>query len=255
MNAIQRFLQKLAILDTAPWSLPAMIVVTAGATLAGLYLKIPYLLPFLQAVVAWPFFAATCGQGRVARAGARILVFAAVAGVIVTAVVANAPRDEWSISVPRGASYRDEMFQFIRSGGVDGEEAHFLQYAPMHALHLGLFMILCGSTAGLTGLALGAALLDYMSYYVGDLVREAAAHGSVTRTLLVSWAPYAIVRVIAYAILGSGLTTWFFGPADARARAKGAILIGIALALVDMIAKHFLAHGYGKSLLMATGLK
>lgn len=254
-NPVQRLLQKFTVLDRGALSVAAMCVCAAGATAAGLWLKIPYLLPFLQAIVVWPFFVASCANGKVARAASHILIFAVVAGAIVTSAVASYPKDYFDISVPRGLQYRNEMFEFVKSGGVAGEEAHFTQFAPMHALHLGLFMILCGATAGLAGLALGAALLDYMSYYVGALVAEAAEHGSVGKTLLCAWSPYAIIRVLAYALIGSGLTTWFFGPRDARSRAKGAILVGIGLALVDVLTKHFFAKSYGQSLLQSTGLK
>ncbi|MBI3817529.1 MAG: hypothetical protein HY286_02470 [Planctomycetes bacterium] len=254
-NRKQQFLRKFGAFDRARWSPPAFFVACAGSTAAGLYLRVPYLLPALQAILVWPFFAGSCAEGRVGRAAARILVFALIAGAVVTAATAYYPKDEFDISVPRGVRYRDEMFTFIRSGGTAGEEAHFNEYAPMHALHFVLFVMLCAATAGFGGLVLGAALLDYMSYYVGSLVAEAAAHGSIWKTILCAWSPYAILRVIAYALVGAGFTTWIFGATDARARAKGAILVGIALALADVIAKHFLAHNYGQSLLQSTGLK
>jgi hypothetical protein len=89
-----------------------------------------------------------------------------------------------------------------------------------------------------------------MSYYVGSLAAEAAAHGgSVGRTLLFSWAPYAIVRVIAYACAGSGLTTWLLGPPPSRPAARRALAVGFALAIVDVVAKAFLARWYGETLL------
>jgi hypothetical protein len=242
-------------LDDPLWAPVLMMALTAGATVLGLWLKWSWSLPILQAAVAWPFFAASCSRGGVLRAAARILVFAAVAGSVVTAAVAAAEPDHYNSAVPRGAAYRDEMFSFIRSGGLSGEEATPSQFLPMHALHCGVFALLCAATAGFGGLVLGAFLLDYMSYYVGALLYEASQHGEFWKTALCSWAPYAVIRVIAYAVLGAGIVVILYGPTTSRRTARNAILVGIALAVVDVVLKAFAAHLYGQTLLRTTGIR
>ncbi len=238
----------LAALDRSPLALPALLAATAAATAAGMALRVPYLLPFLQAAAGFPFFVAACVAGSPLRAALRTLLFVAVSCAVVTAFVAGGAVDAWSASVPNGIAYRDEMVAFLRSGGTEGKEATPSLFLPEHATHLGLFSILCVATAGFGALVLGSGLADYMSYYVGSIVAMAADGGDPLRTLLLSWAPYAIVRVIAFASLGSGLTTLVVGPRATRVHAVRAIALGFLLAVVDVLAKAVLAGWYGATL-------
>ncbi|MFN0207440.1 MAG: hypothetical protein ACKVS6_14135 [Planctomycetota bacterium] len=254
-SSVIKILQKLDALDGAAWAVPLFIVSTAAATAAGLWIGEPYLLPILQALAAWPFFVASCANGKIVRAAARILIFALVAGAIVSYFVAQSEPNGYNSTIFDGEKYRGEMFVFVRSGGVAGEEAHPSQFLPMHALHCGMFMILCAATAGFAALVLGAYLLNYMSYYVGALLYEATRTGSVWTTLASAWSPYAIVRVIAYAVLGAGITVFLYGPPQAKRRALAAIFTGIGLAVVDVLLKSLIAGHYGQTLLHATGLK
>lgn len=243
---------RIARLDESPWRLPVLAAATAAVTAVFLFLRIPYAMPLAQAAVAWPLFAASCRAGKPGRAAVAVLVFALAAAAVVTGAVAAMPADHFDRAVTRGVRYRDEMFAFLRSGGTEGEEATPALFLPQHALHFGLFVALCLATAGFGGLAMGAALLDYMSYFVGSLVAAAAAaEGNPARALLFSWAPYAIVRVAGYALAGSGLATLLLGPREARRRAAAYVALGAGLAVVDVIAKAFLARWYGETLLSA----
>jgi hypothetical protein len=202
----------------------------------------------LQAAAAWPFFAAPCAAGRPGSASVKVLTFALTAAAVVTAAVVVNPRDAFAGSIANGTTYRDEMFQFVYSGGTTGEEASPRQYLPKHALHFGAFAVLCAATVGFGALVLGAYLLNYMSFYVGSLGIEGAANGSMERALLFAWAPYAIVRVVAYAFTGSAVTAWILGPKHTRRVAFAWGLAGVLLAVVDVVAKAFLARGYGETL-------
>jgi len=243
---------RLAALDRSPWCLPALVVAVGAATCLGMWLRIPWLLPALQALAGYPFFASACAGAAPGRAAGRVLIFALIAGAVVTALVANAPRDHYASAVPFGVAYRDDMLAFIRSGGLRGEEATPALFLPRHAVHFVGFVILSFVTAGFGALALGAWLLDYMSYYVGSLVALAAQGGDPQRTLLLSWAPYALVRVLGYALAGSGLATLALAPRSSGKRAAWlALAAGAGLAVVDVIAKAQLAPWYGRSLLDA----
>lgn len=241
-------------MDGVPVRRLFLVLCVAIATVVGLRARVPFLLPLLQGAVAWPFFVAEAASGRVARALGCVLLIALTAGVLVPIEVVYGSGLNCSVSIPGGVSYRDSMFAFIRSGGIAGQEAYPKEFLPVHALHFGGFVVLCAATAGLGALVLGAVLLDYMSFYVGALVLEAQAHGSVGETLLRAWAPYAIIRVFAYAITAAGIASLCLGPVETRLRARGAILVGTVLAILDVILKTILARSYGESLLSSTGM-
>src|SRR5207249_7337270 len=54
-------------------------------------------------------------------------------------------------------------------------------------------------TGGLLGIALGAVLVGYMSFYVGSL---AAAGGAPGTAFLLGWPPWAVLRVVAFVLVG-----------------------------------------------------
>jgi hypothetical protein len=61
------------------------------------------------------------------------------------------------------------------------------------------------ASAGFLGLLMGAILLNYMNYYVGNLLL-AAKPGALLQVALLSWQVYAVVRVVGYTLLGVALT-------------------------------------------------
>ncbi len=64
-----------------------------------------------------------------------------------------------------GEPYRQDMFGWIETGA--GRENMPSEFIPEHLLHLGVFLLLTWLTGGYLGLSLGAALMAYMSYFVG----------------------------------------------------------------------------------------
>ena len=74
-----------------------------------------------------------------------------------------------------------EMFGWIATG--EGKENEWRQFLPEHLLHLGVFLLLTWASGGYLGLVLGAALVAYMSYFVGSY---AVASG---HPFLGSWPP------------------------------------------------------------------
>lgn len=243
--------RRLVALDRARFVTAGLVASTVASAAVGLALRVPFLLPILQGLAAYPFFLAAVAAGAPLRAATRVLIFAGVTTVVVSGAVMLAPPDFFARAVPNGVEYRDEMLAFVRSGGVFGEEASPSLFLPKHALHLGLFAACAAASAGLLALVMGAALLDYMSYYVGALGALACDGGDPVRALAFAWSPYAIVRVAGYALLGSGLATLVAGPKPARRAAATAALAGAGLAVVDVILKAALAGWYGQTLLVA----
>jgi hypothetical protein len=156
----------------------------------------PLLLPMLATVAVYPVMAALLLRGRRGSACVAALLWAAALAVSVIVFTRSDPASMQRV-VLHGPAYRDEMFAYVRTGS--GRETDPSRFLPEHALHLVAFGLLSAGTGGLLGIGLGAALVGYMSFYVGSL---AAAGGAPWTALLLGWPPWAILRVIAYVLLG-----------------------------------------------------
>jgi hypothetical protein len=141
-----------------------------------------------------------------------------------------------------GEAYRREMFGWISTGVAPENQPR--AFIPQHLLHLAVFLLLTWLSGGYLGLALGAALVGYMSYFVGSY---AAASGHPLLGPVIAWVPWSVVRVGAFVLLGSLFArpllerrAWPFEPWEVR-------LMGLALAgiVVDILIKAFFAPGYG----------
>ena len=153
-------------------------------------------LPILATLCVYPFMASLIARGRRPAATLAALLWAASLSAAIIAATRRDPAMMGGI-VLHGPAYRDEMFAFVRSGA--GRESDPFQFVPQHLLHLLVFASLSIVSGGALGILLGAVLVGYMSYYVGSL---AAAGGAPATALLYGWPPYAILRVVAFVILG-----------------------------------------------------
>lgn len=141
-----------------------------------------------------------------------------------------------------GEPYRQAMFGWIETGA--GSENMPSEFIPEHLLHLGVFIVLTWLTGGYLGLSLGAALMAYMSYFVGSY---AVASGQPFLGSVVAWVPWSVVRVLAFVLLGSlfarpllVLRIWPFERLEHRLMA-----LAFAGILTDIVVKSFLAPHYG----------
>jgi hypothetical protein len=182
--------------------------------------------------------------GRRGAAVLSVLLWAASLSASVIVLTARDPAAAAPV-VARGEVYRAEMFAFVRTGA--GRESTPALFLPQHAAHLAAFCVLAVASGGLLGLGLGAVLVGYMSFYVGAL---AAAGGDPVAAYLFGWPPWAILRVVAFVILGVLLSEPLLGAAARRAgraappRARVLPAAGGALALLaaDVLLKTFLAR-------------
>lgn len=141
--------------------------------------------------------------------------------------------------VPRGSTYWAEMKPWLLTGA--GKESTPSAFVPEHVLHVSAFLVLALISAGWGALVLGALLMGYMSYYVGQVVLLSDAPFVAG---LLAWHPWAVMRVIAFVILGvsvakilllrEGLRTWW-------ARERGLLAIAGALWVGDLVLKSLIA--------------
>lgn len=203
-----------------------------------------FLLPLMAPMVLWPAFSRAVRAGETQRAFAAAMVWTLLLSASIIVFTQAAPA-EAGRSILNGEPYRQEMFAWIETG--EGKENRPSEFLPEHALHLVAFAVLTVATGGYLGLALGAALLGYMSYFVGSFAASASAPLAGS---LVAWVPWSVVRVLAFVALGSVLArpllTRRWSAPDRRERRWIAIaLAGIA---VDLLLKSTLAPAYGRFL-------
>jgi hypothetical protein len=173
-----------------------LIVGSPLATAAGYFSGLPWLLPLLQILPAYPLMVRDLKEGKLSRAVARMLLWAALIGITGEALAFRAP-ETGRISVIHGEAYRDEMIHWVRTG--EGKESSPRRFLPEHLVHLTAFALLSLVSGSLLSLGLGAVLMNYMSFYLGSLLAVAEVPRTV---LLLGWPPWAILRVVAFVILG-----------------------------------------------------
>lgn len=176
---------------------------TAGVLLAtlvsyplGLVLGGGVLLPVLNTAAAYAAMVVLLRRGRRREAIVLMLAWAATLAVCATSTFALWPAAPDALVI-NGAPYRDEMFHWIRTG--EGREGRPAEFIPQHVLHLGAFVALSVATASAASMVLGAALMNYMGFYVASLSRAGVPAADV---LLLGWQPWAICRVAAFVVLG-----------------------------------------------------
>jgi hypothetical protein len=173
-----------------------VVVATVVSYPLGLVLGGGVLLPVLNTAAAYVAMVVLLRRGERRQAVALMLAWAATLAVSATVTFAVWPSAPDAL-VRNGPQYRDEMFHWIRTG--EGRESRPAEFIPQHVLHLAGFVALSLATASAASMALGAALMNYMGFYVASLSRA----GATTRAVLIfGWQPWAICRVAAFVVLG-----------------------------------------------------
>lgn len=215
----------------------------AGATALGFALGAVWLLPLLGALVAYPFWAFELARGRPRRAVGLMLWWALFLS-LATALATVALPERAAQVVWEGPEYAAEMMGWIRTGeGPEGDPSLFL---PQHALHFAVFNVACLVSAGFAGLYMGAALLNYMNFYVAILALEA------TRPALAAalgWPPWAVIRVVGFILASVPLSSALLFRLRSWSKSAnyrywkyylwGALLVVLDVALKAVLAPHW----------------
>ena len=197
----------------------------------------PWLLPLVAPLTVYPAFAARVKARRYGRAWLLAMAWAALLSVGIITMVAVRPLLA-AKGILHGQTYKSEMVQWVVTG--EGKENTPAQFVPEHLLHLGAFLILTTVSAGYLGLALGAFLMAYMSYFVGAL---ALATSRPVVAGFAAWVPWSVIRVMAFVLLGVLLARpllvrqrWPFGRREAWLFALAFAGIAADLALKTLLA-------------------
>ena len=95
-----------------------------------------------------------------------MLIWAAALGVSATIASYVSPPAMARLFL-HGEAYRREMFLFVTTG--QGTEGNIRAFLPQHLLHAVAFCVLALASGSLLAMPLGAALMNYMAFYVGAL--------------------------------------------------------------------------------------
>jgi hypothetical protein len=227
--------RELALLVLATPLVPAVAALPGGA----------WLLPLLAPLTLYAGFARAVRERRYGSGFRRGLAWAALLSLGVILLVRVSPQLAAG-GILNAEPYRQEMFSWIETGS--GREGDFRAFVPQHLLHLGLFVVLTWGSGGYLGLALGAALTAYMSYFVGSF---ALASGSPVTGALVAWVPWSVSRVAAFVALGSVLARPLlirrWTPPFERLELRWMLWAAVGIAL-DLVGKGLLAPAYGRFL-------
>jgi hypothetical protein len=221
-----------------------VVLATVLSYPVGLATGIPWLLPVLNAAPAYAAMVVLLGRGDQRQAVITMLAWAVALAVAGTVTFALWPRPPDAL-ILNGPAYRDEMFDWIRTGV--GREGSPRQFVPQHAWHLAAFVLASLATASALSIAMGAVLMNYMGFYVASLARAGAPPWAV---VLLGWQPWAIARVAAFTVLGVVLAQPLLRrvrPTSAPPVRVAPLVIAAGAALIaDVALKTWLAPIWGR---------
>ncbi|MEQ8956316.1 MAG: hypothetical protein RLP02_00085 [Coleofasciculus sp. C2-GNP5-27] len=224
-------------------------------TTTSFVFAVAWLMPILGAAVPYPIFLFHVRQGRYSHAFGWVLLWAVFQSIAVAGATAIAPERAAEV-VLSGTTYTEEMFHWIQTGeGAEGSPRLFL---PIHLRHYIAFCVLSLITFGSAALLLGTWLLNYMNFYVAQLITISA---NPWLAAAIAWPPWSLLRVMGYISTGIALTTLgLHGIAKIRGKIprhpfpKTYLLLGIGLVVADAIVKAFLAPFWQQLLLQNFGV-
>ena len=215
---------------------------TVLTTVASLSFNIPKLMPFLGAVVIYPLYLLLVARCSYNQAMIWVLWWAICQSLAVVGATVLAP-EQASEVVLNGSVYTESMFHWIRTG--EGAEGTVQLFLPIHLREYVLFSLLSLVTFGSAALILGTYLLNYMNFYVGQLIYQSS---NQWLAVLVGWPPWSMLRVVGYIATGLALTALALNLCHQINRKfpqldfpRQYFLMGLGLLLGDLIVKAILA--------------
>ncbi len=223
----------------------SLAVLTVAGALLGFMLDIRWLLPLLEAAPAFVFLVrALRTRGRATAIGLMIWWAFCLGVTDVSLAVLWHGRAETAVF--NAVEYRAEMTSWITTGV--GRESTPSMFIPQHLWHAGAFCLLSLVTGGALSLVMGSILMNYMGFYVGDLILRCSATPNLSAAVALAWNPWSMVRVVSFIILGVTLAepllsrlpgTWPDPAARWRWIALGVGGLGLDMLLKTLLAPHW----------------
>lgn len=189
-----------------------VLLLTPAAFLLSRWIQSRLALPFLAAIAGYfPFLLEV--QHSFERGFLILLCWTIVLSVIVLWSSWKEP-ERMALLIWRSRSYMDSMMRWVETGELP--EGTTSQVVRFHLKQTFLYCVLAIFSANFLALIAGAALLNYMNYYVATYSRRT---GGGAKAVLLAWNPWSVIRVLAFLYLGIALSTpalWLLIPVPWR---------------------------------------
>ena len=173
-----------------------LILTTVVSVPLGLALGQAWLLPVLNTLPVYIVLVHRLRKGERGGAVRTAIWWAGALAIAGTACLAVWPGETGAL-ILGGPDYQEQMLEWIRTGrGTEGSVSLFL---PRQLLQLAVFAALSLATAGALSIVMGAAMLNYMSFFVAGLFKSGVPLWGVA---LLGWQPWTISRMAAFCTLG-----------------------------------------------------
>jgi hypothetical protein len=230
----------------------AIVVATIASYVPGWFSGKPGLIPIFNTAASFPFMVLALRARNVKLAIARMLVWAATMGVCATALSYVYPLPTNRLFL-RGADYRNEMFEWVRTG--NGAESSPSVFIPAQARDAAIFSALALATGGVVAMTMGAVLMNQMGHYVGAL---AAWSAHPAATMILGWHPWAVIRIASFVVIGVVLSIPVLSrvigfTADWRSAARTYLPWALGGLVADIVLKALLAPAWQRLLLRIVG--
>ena len=229
-----------------------VVLATVASYALGWFAGKPGLVPLLNTAASFPFMVLALRARNVKLAVARMLVWAATMGVCATALSYVYPLPTNRLFL-RGADYRNEMFEWVRTG--NGAESSPSIFIPAQVRDAAIFSGLALATGGVIAMPMGAVLMNQMGHYVGALAGWSARPAL---TMILGWHPWAVIRIASFVVIGVVLSMPVLGflggyePEWVRA-ARTYLPWAAGGLLLDIVLKALLAPAWQRLLLRVVG--
>ncbi|MEO1404440.1 MAG: hypothetical protein AAFV72_24750, partial [Cyanobacteria bacterium J06635_1] len=212
------------------------------STTASFVISIAWLTPLLGAAVAYPVFIYLVYHKQYSRAAIAMLLWAIFQSLAVGLGTVWFPETAAEV-ILSGPAYTAKVFHWIQTGEGYAESLHL--FLPIHLRDYLIFCGLCCLTLSSTALLFGTWLLNYMNFYVAELIR-ASVHPWLA--IAIGWPPWSILRVIGFILTGVALAVIGLNLIDRirkhptqRPFPKQYLWMGIGFVIADIVVKATLA--------------
>ncbi|NEO87625.1 MAG: hypothetical protein F6J87_25690 [Spirulina sp. SIO3F2] len=179
-----------------------ILLLAVGATISTLLsfaIAHLWLTPLLGAAVAYPSLLMGVRRQHYWQTGVLMLLWGVFQSVAVGLAAAWFP-ERAAMVIVRGSAVTTEMLHWIATG--EGPEGSLRLFLPIHLRNYVLFCSLCCLSVSSAALFFGTYLLNYMNFYVAQLV-GASVHPGMA--LLVGWPIWSVLRVVGFILTGVAL--------------------------------------------------
>lgn len=179
-----------------------LLTLSIGAVLSttiSFVISINWLMPILGSAVAYPVFLHLIRHRQYGSAAVSMLLWAIFQSLVIGVGTIWFPETAAKV-ILSGPATTAEMFHWIQTG--EGAEGSLRLFLPIHLRNYLIFCGLCCLTVSSTALLFGTWMLNYMNFYVAQLVR-ASVHPWLA--IAVGWPPWSIFRVIGFILTGVAL--------------------------------------------------